>query len=105
LNNHRLSVPAFRMHRFGHTFVNRTPLVLNLSVVAPGAYRVVVVHNFHVEDRNPNLDECTAGIFLAGRRSDGEWEVPERYPIECRTIAVLGVIETAPDAVNAGNTL
>lgn len=105
LDRRRLIVSAFRMHRFGHTFVNRTPLVLDLSLIAPGGYRVVVVHNFHVEDRNPNLDECVAGIFLAGRRGNGEWEDPERYPVECRTIAVLGIIDTAPDAVKAGGTL
>ena len=38
---------------------------------------------FHVEDRNPRLDECVAAVFLAAWREDGRWEEPERFPMEC----------------------
>jgi hypothetical protein len=42
---------------------------------------------------NPDLRACIAGVFLAARRADGSWEEPERFPIECRTLAVLGEVE------------
>jgi hypothetical protein len=61
--------------------------------VAPGRYRVLAVHNFHVEDRNDRLDEAVAGLFLAAWRSDGAWEEPERFPVECRNLQVLAVVD------------
>lgn len=96
MDHHHLSVPPFRLHRFGQTFVSPVPLTLDLSTLAPGPYMVLAVHNFHVEDRSPDLDECVAGVFLAGRRDDGEWEEPERYPIECRAIGTIGRVEVSP---------
>jgi hypothetical protein len=54
---------------------------------------VVAVQNFHVEDRNPDLRECVGGVFLAGLRSDGTWEEPESFPVECRALEVLATVE------------
>jgi hypothetical protein len=54
---------------------------------------VLAVQNFHVEDTNPNLDECLAGVFLAGARDDRRWEEPEAFPVECRKLALLAHLE------------
>jgi hypothetical protein len=91
-----LVVPPFRLRKHGTTYASRAELAIGLAGLRPGAYRVVAVHNFHAEDRSPRLDECAAGIFLARRRSDGRWETPERFPVECRTLALLGYVEVGP---------
>jgi hypothetical protein len=94
-----LEVPPFRLELLGQVFVNDVQLEIDLSLVDEGVYRILVVHNFHVEDRNPNLDECIGGVFLARRRRDGSWEEPERFPVECRALALLGVIEVADGSI------
>ena len=70
--------------------MSASPIRIDFAAVEPGVYRVVAVHNFQVEDRHPDLDRCVAGIFLARRRGDRSWEVPERFPMECRAVGVLG---------------
>jgi len=94
-----LIVPPFRLPHLRHHYVSDGETRIDLARVAPGRYRVLVVHNFHVEDRNPTLDECVAGVFLAAWRDDGRWEEPERFPMECRALAVLGeLIVSMPGA-------
>jgi hypothetical protein len=88
-----LKVPPLRIGRHALSYLSPTEHVIDLHEVAPGRYRVLAVHNFHVEDRNPDLGVCALGVFLAAERGDGAWEEPERFPVECRTLAVLGVIE------------
>jgi hypothetical protein len=88
-----LEVPRFRIERHGQVCASDAELQIDLSVVAEGLYRVVAVQNFHVEDRNPDLGECVGGVFLAGLRSDGTWEEPESFPVECRALALLATIE------------
>ncbi len=85
-----LIVPPFRLPHLRQHYVSAAEIRIDLASVAPGRYRVLVVHNFHVEDRNPRLDECVAAVFLAAWREDGRWEEPERFPMECRALAVLG---------------
>jgi hypothetical protein len=85
-----LVVPPFRLQHLRQSYLSRTEIRIDLRSVAPGRYRIVAVHNFHAEDRNPRLDECVAGVFLAAFRDDGRWEEPERFPVECRALAVLG---------------
>lgn len=84
-----LIVPPFRVRRHGLTYQSPTELRIDLGRVRPGLYRVLAVHNFHVEDCNPRLEQCTAGVFLAARLAGG-WEEPETFPVECRTLAVIG---------------
>ena len=96
-----LAVPPFRLPLGRQAYLSREPIRIDLAQVAPGSYRVVAVHNFHVEDRNPRLDECVAGIFLAARLGDG-WEEPERFPVECRALAVLGEVEVPAAPGGAG---
>ena len=91
-----LVVPPFRLRHLRQTYVSPTEIRIDLAGVAPGDYRVLAVHNFHVEDCNPCLDECVAGIFLAARLDDGGWEEPERFPVECRALAVLLHIAVPP---------
>jgi hypothetical protein len=98
-------VPPFRISRDRQEYLSRTELRIDLGAVQPGAYRVIAVHNFQVEDRNPNLDECVAGVFLAARRADGSWQEPEAFPVECRSVAVLGYVEVAGDAARRLPTL
>jgi hypothetical protein len=93
LSEATLLIPAFRIERHGLAYRSGTDYRIDLGEVAPGRYQVLAVHNFHVEDRNPDLRACIAGVFLAARRADGSWEEPERFPIECRTLAVLGEVE------------
>jgi hypothetical protein len=88
-----LTIAPLSIERHGQTFRTATELRIDLHAVEPGRYRVLAVHNFHVEDSNPRLDQCAAGVFLAARRDDGTWEDPERFPIECRALEVLDEIE------------
>jgi hypothetical protein len=93
MTKNTLIVPAFRIRRFGQTFVSSSEIAIDLRSLEPGSYRVIAVHNFLLEDRNPNLDECVAGVFLAAGRGDGRWTEPESFPIECRTVAILGEVD------------
>jgi hypothetical protein len=88
-----LVIPPFRIEKYGQIFINRHELFINTEEFTAGLYKVVVVHNFQVEDCNPNLRECTAGIFFACQIHSG-WEEPEAYPIECRSIEALAYIDT-----------
>ena len=89
-----LIVPPFRIERHGLIYRSPADLQIDLSGLRPGTYRVVAVQNFHVEDCNPRLEECAAGVFLAARVADG-WEEPETFPVECRTLEVLGYVQVA----------
>jgi hypothetical protein len=86
---------AIPLHR--QRYLSPAEIRIDLGTVAPGRYRVLAVHNFHVEDRNPCLDECVAGVFLAARREDGEWEEPERFPVECRALGALAELDVPAD--------
>lgn len=93
-----LVIPPFRLHDLGQFFIQHHELRIDLTSLEPDRYRIVVVQNFWVEDANPDLDECLAGIFLARRRRDGQWEAAENWPVECRSIACLGVLDLADPA-------
>lgn len=93
LRGRTLVVPPFRLRRNGQAFVSRADLEIDLAAIRPGRYRVLAVQNFHVEDTNPNLDECVAGVFLAGASSDGRWQQPEAFPVECRKLALLAHLD------------
>ncbi len=97
-----LRIPPLSILRAGLRYANPAELAIDLREVGAGRYRVIAVHNFHVEDRNPQLDECVAGVFLAAARRDGTWEEPERFPIECRSIAMLAEIDVPRDAAAEG---
>jgi hypothetical protein len=91
-----LRIPPFRLEHRSQAYLSETVCEIDLRTVAPGRYRILAVHNFHVEDRNPDLRVCVAAVFLAALRSDGTWEEPERFPVECRSLDILGVIEVGP---------
>jgi hypothetical protein len=93
LRDRTLVVPPFRVERHGQAYTSGAELEIDLAGVRPGRYRVLAVQNFHVEDTNPNLDECVAGVFLAGARGDRRWEEPEAFPVECRKLALLAHLE------------
>jgi len=93
-----LIVPPFRIEKYNQSFINPAELTIDLRTVKPGRYRVIAVHNFQVEDQNPKLNECLGGVFLASQRADGEWEEPEAFPVECRTLKVLRLLEVGPEA-------
>jgi len=93
-----LVIPPFRLHDLGQCFVQHHMLRIDLTSLEPDLYRIVVVQNFWIEDTNPDLDQCLAGIFLARRRRDGQWEAAENWPVECRSIACLGVLDVADPA-------
>ena len=88
-----LRVAPFRIEQWGQTFINPGALVIDLERLPAALYRIVAVHNFRAEDRNPNLNECLAGIFLA-RRIGPRWEEAEDHPVECRSIEVLAYLDT-----------
>jgi hypothetical protein len=89
----QLRIAPFRIVRHALTYLSATEHEIDLRAVAPARYRVLAVHNFHVEDRHPDLAVCIAGVFLAALRSDATWEDPERFPVECRALALLCAIE------------
>jgi hypothetical protein len=88
-----LTIEPFRLRRNGQIYVLPATIRVDLAALRPGRYRVLAVHNFHVEDDNPDLDSCVAGVYLAARSGNGRWEEPERFPVECRTLEVLGEID------------
>lgn len=94
LEGTQLVVPPFRIECFKQRFVQDREQRIDLTVLAPDIYRVLAVQNFWIEDHNPELRDCVAAVFLARRRADGQWEEPENWPIECRTLAHLGYVET-----------
>lgn len=95
LRGRTVIVPPFRLEKHGQAYVSQAELEIDLEPVRPGAYRVLAVQNFHVEDANPDLEQCAAGVFLARRRRDGTWEEAEAFPVECRTLAVLAHLEVS----------
>jgi len=69
-------------------------LKIDLRRLEPDVYQVLAVQDFWVEDCNPNLHEYVAAIFLARRTTEGRWEEPENWPVECRTLSLLGYLDT-----------
>jgi hypothetical protein len=94
-----LLVPPFRIDFLGQGFIHWEAIRIELASLAPDRYRIMVVQNFWIEDPNPDLDQCLAGIFLARRRRDGAWEVAENWPVECRSIACLGELDLSAPGV------
>lgn len=90
----RLRVAAFRLLRWGQIFINPVALDIDLAPLAPELVRIIAIHNFRLEDGNPHLHECLAGVFLA-KQAGGRWEEAEDHPVECRGIAVLGHVDSA----------
>lgn len=88
-----LVVPLFRIDRLNRRYVQPSELRVDLSGLEPDLYRVLAVQNFWTEDRNPDLSEVLAGVFLARRRADGIWEEPENWPVECRALGTLGYVD------------
>jgi len=87
-----LVIPPFKIPRHKLIYVNPLPLKIDMHILATAVSRIVVVHNFQVEDCNPDLQECLAGIFFAGQ-VNGQWDEPEDYPVECRSIEIIGVLD------------
>ncbi len=94
LEDGTLRVAPFQIERWGQRFASPAEIAIALSTLGATRYRIVAVHNFRVEDRNPDLDTCPAAIFLA-QQVDGRWEEAEDHPVECRSVAVLGHLEVA----------
>ena len=93
-----LHVPPFVIEKWGRRYVSPGALQIDLQRLPATPYKIIAIHNFRVEDRNPNLEECLAGIFLA-RRAKHRWEEPEDHPLECRGIELLGFIDSAMEAI------
>jgi hypothetical protein len=89
-----LQVAPFLLHKWGQHYHNPEAICIAFEQLPADLYRIVAVHNFRIEDCNPNLDECLAGIFLA-RRVGVRWEEAEDHPVECRSIEVLGYLDTS----------
>lgn len=88
-----LVIPPFQVSFLGQDFVHWEEMRIELAELAPDRYRIVVVQNFWTEDPNPDLSQCLAGIFLSRRRRDGAWEAAENWPVECRTVAHIGMLD------------
>ena len=88
-----LVIPPFQVSFLGQDFVHWEEMRIELAELAPDRYRIVVVQNFWTEDPNPDLSQCLAGIFLSRRRRDGAWEAAENLPVECRTVAHIGMLD------------
>lgn len=92
---HTIVVPPFRLRRGLQTYALSETLRIDVREVEPDIYRVYAVHDFWIDDENPDLSECVAGIFLGRRRASGVWEEPETWPTECRSLAILGTVDTS----------
>ena len=93
IKNSHLFVPVFSIFKYGLKYINSSELIINLDNINQGIYKIMAVHNFQVEDCNPNINECIMGILLSPYR-DGKFAPPEEYPIECRKITDLGYVNT-----------
>ncbi|HTN49931.1 MAG TPA: hypothetical protein VMK32_10910 [Burkholderiaceae bacterium] len=93
LGGNQLLVPPFLLSRGHQRYRQPGEIRIDLSGLEPDLYRVVAVQNFWIEDGSPDLSEALAGVFLARRRADGAWEEAENWPIECRTLALLGHVD------------
>jgi hypothetical protein len=91
---HVLTIPPHQLLREQQTFLLRRPVSIDLRLIELDLYQVHLVQDFWSDDDNPNLTECLACIFLGRRRRTGEWETPEHWPIECRSLVILGMIDT-----------
>lgn len=89
-----LRIPAFTVTRFSQRFINPEPIVIDTGALPLGLYRITVVHHFQVEATYPDLDDCPAAIFLARKSSHG-YTVPEKRPVECRSLIHLAIVDTA----------
>jgi len=92
IDNSILIIPPFRMAKHELIYINPRSLKIDIKKLPAKVCRIVVVHNFQVEDCNSNLQECLAGIFFAGL-VNGQWEQPENHPVECRTIEIIGCLD------------
>lgn len=92
IDNSILTIPPFKIAKHKLIYVNPLPLKIDIRLLTAAVSRIIVIHNFQVEDYNSNLQECLAGIFFA-RYINGHWEQPEDHPVECRTIATIGVLD------------
>jgi len=92
-----LVIEPFRLQLHQQTFVLGNQLEIDLAALRRGWYQILAVQDFWSEDASPDLDESIAGVFLARRRADGRWEAPESWPVECRSLVVLGYLSTQPD--------
>jgi hypothetical protein len=88
-----LMIAPLRLTRDRQTYQLQRPLGIDLCGIEPDVYQVHLVQYFWTDDDNTNLNECRAGIFLGRRRATGEWETPERWPVECRSLTVLGTVD------------
>ena len=93
LTGTELRIGPFVLRQWGQLYVNTQTLSIDLDQLPAALFRIVAVHNFRVEDDNPRLNECVAGVFLA-RRIGERWEAAEDYPIECRSLGLLGYLDT-----------
>ena len=75
-------------------FINPVELIIDLDQLYPGNYRIFVVQNFQIEDCNPVLDQCLAGLFLARLVPSNKCVSPESMPHECRSLGIAGTINT-----------
>ena len=91
--NSILRISEFRIHKYQMDYINPYPIMIDLRTLRPGKYRIIAVHNFKVEDKNPDLFVGICGIFLSGKQNDTEWDKPEYLPFECRTLEILGIID------------
>ena len=89
-----LMIAPFRFARNQRSYLLREPLFIDLRRLEPDHYQVHLVQDFWTDDDNADLSECLAGTFLGRRRASGEWEIPERWPIECRSLTVLGTVNS-----------
>ena len=93
IRGNQLIIEPFCVSKYNLRYINPVELSIDIDFIEPGIYTIIVVHNFNVEDNNPNLSECLAGIYLARQNTDSR-EQPENFPLECRAIKVLGTIDT-----------
>jgi hypothetical protein len=96
----KLLIPPFKIRQWGQYHINPQLLRIDIRSLTADRYRIIVAHNFQVDDRNPVLHECLAGIFLS-RKIGHRWQQAEDWPYECRTIALLGTLDSGTGRVIA----
>ena len=87
-----LRIAPFVVRRFGVAYASGGEIEIALAGLAEPNVRILAVHDFRIEDRDPDLSRARAAVLLA-RKTGGRWQAAEDPPLECRAVALLGTLD------------
>lgn len=88
-----LILPTFSIEKFNQRFVSRGCIQIETVRLPSALFRMTIIHHFQLEDTHPDLDQCTAGLFLSPCIT-GRFAQAEDLQTECRSLFHLGFLDT-----------